>query len=201
MRINSKQNVGRTAGALSRSLPIKGFTKVLGGVIFAALLHSPIQALSANLSPGQSVTLVWNPSTNSSVAGYNVYYGGASGSYKNEIVAGSATNATISGLIPGSTYYFAATTYDSLGVESAFSSEVAYTVPASPAGLQFSFAPPGPFVLSVTGPAGQTYEIQATQDFETWTVISTVTVGAGGSVGFTDTNAGSFSWRFYRIGS
>ena len=54
------------------------------------------------------------------------------------------------------------------------------------------------FILSVTGQVGHTYDIQATQDFKTWTVIGTVTVGAGGSLNFTDTNAASFPRRYYR---
>jgi hypothetical protein len=54
------------------------------------------------------------------------------------------------------------------------------------------------FVLSVTGTIGHTYDIQATQDFKTWTVIGTVTVGTNGLSVFTDTNAASFSKRFYR---
>jgi len=76
-----------------------------------------------------SVTLAWNASTNPIVVGYNVYYGGASGSYTNEISIGSATNAIISGLTEGATYYFAATTYTTADVESPFSSEVSYLVP------------------------------------------------------------------------
>ena len=36
---------------------------------------------------------------------------------------------TISGLVPGATYYFAATTYNAAGLESPFSSEVSYLVP------------------------------------------------------------------------
>jgi hypothetical protein len=31
-----------------------------------------------------------------------------------------------------------------------------------------------------------------------WTVIGTATMGASGSLDFTDTNAASFSTRFYR---
>ena len=71
-----------------------------------------------------SVTLAWYASTNPIVAGYNVYYGGASGSYTNEISVGNATNATISGLVQGVTYYFVATTYTATDVESPYSSEV-----------------------------------------------------------------------------
>jgi hypothetical protein len=76
-----------------------------------------------------SVTLAWDSSTDPTVTGYNVYYGGASGTYTNEICAGNATNATISGLVPGATYYFAATTYAALDMESPLSSEVSYRVP------------------------------------------------------------------------
>ena len=68
--------------------------------------------------------MAWNACINPCVAGYNVYYGGASGAYTNEICAGNATNATISGLVEGTTYYFAATTYAASGMESPFSSAV-----------------------------------------------------------------------------
>lgn len=78
-----------------------------------------------------SVTLAWNPSADPTVAGYNLYYGGASGSYTNGLSAGPATNVTISGLTPGATYYFAATTYSSAGLESTFSGEISYQVPAN----------------------------------------------------------------------
>jgi hypothetical protein len=76
-----------------------------------------------------SVTLAWDPSTDPTVTGYNIYYGGASGTYTNEICAGNATNATISGLVQGATYYFAATTYAASDMESPLSSEVSYLVP------------------------------------------------------------------------
>ena len=76
-----------------------------------------------------SVTLAWDPSTDPTVTGYNVYYGGASGTYTNEICAGNATNVTISDLVQGATYYFAATTFAASGMESPFSSEVSYLVP------------------------------------------------------------------------
>jgi hypothetical protein len=75
-----------------------------------------------------SVTLAWNASTNPIVTGYKVYYGGACGAYTNEICAGNATNITISNLVPGATYYFAATTYAASGMESPFSGEVSCLV-------------------------------------------------------------------------
>jgi hypothetical protein len=74
---------------------------------------------------------------------------------------------------------------------------VSYTVPILP-GVQIRITPTRQFILTVNGPAGHTYNIQATQDFITWTVIGTVTVGTNGTLNFTDTNAASFSKRFYR---
>ncbi|MGO8837376.1 MAG: fibronectin type III domain-containing protein, partial [Limisphaerales bacterium] len=76
-----------------------------------------------------SVNLAWNPTTDSTVVGFNIYYGGASATYTNEFSVGMATNATISGLVPGATYYFAATTYNAAGLESPFSAEISYLVP------------------------------------------------------------------------
>ena len=76
-----------------------------------------------------SVTLAWIPSADPSVVGYNLYYGGASGVYTNTIQAANSTNAIVSGLVDGATYYFAATAYDSTGLESPFSNEASYVVP------------------------------------------------------------------------
>ncbi|MGO9476364.1 MAG: Ig-like domain-containing protein, partial [Limisphaerales bacterium] len=75
------------------------------------------------------MNLAWNPTTDSTVVGFNIYYGGASATYTNEFSVGMATNATISGLVPGATYYFAATTYNAAGLESPFSAEISYLVP------------------------------------------------------------------------
>jgi len=132
------------------------------------------------------------------VAGYNIYYGGASGVYTNKTSVGLVTSLTISNLISGTTYYFAATTYSAAGAESALSSEVAYTVPAPSPGVQLMVTLANQFVLTVTGPFGHTYEILATQDFKTWTVIGTVIQGITGSIHFIDLNAANFNRRFYR---
>jgi oxalate decarboxylase/phosphoglucose isomerase-like protein (cupin superfamily) len=99
-------------------------------VLFGSFLFSVLLAvMQFSACATGSVTLAWSPSTDPSVAGYNIYYGGASGTYTNMISVGNATNATISGLDQGTTYYFAATTYTAAGVESSFSSEVSYLVP------------------------------------------------------------------------
>jgi hypothetical protein len=76
------------------------------------------------------VTLTWNPSSDPNAVGYKVYYGGASGVYTNTVEVGDTTNAVITGLVAGDTYYFSATTVDASGAESAFSNEASYVIPA-----------------------------------------------------------------------
>ena len=190
MSIFHERRAQRANDVLRWPFKITGLTKFLGGLLILTALITSVQAAG-------SVTLAWNRSSDTNVAGYNIYYGGASGAYTNEISVGNATNATISGLVQGTAYYFAATTYAASGMESPFSSEVSYTVPIPP-GVQLGVKPTRQFTLTVTGTIGHTYNIQATQDFKTWTVIGNVTVGVSGSVNFTDTNAASFSRRFYR---
>jgi hypothetical protein len=103
-----------------------------------------------------NVTLAWNRSSDPIIAGYDIYYGGASGVYTNVIDAGNSTSVTISNLINGATYYFAAATYSAAGAVSALSSEVAYTIPQppprlDPIGNQIINATAGTQTVSLTG--------------------------------------------------
>jgi hypothetical protein len=82
-------------------------------------------------SATQSVLLAWDPSPGPGVAGYNAYYGTASGNYTSILPAGNGTNVVISGLVEGVKYYFAVTAYDSANIESDLSSEVSYLVSSS----------------------------------------------------------------------
>ena len=94
------------------------------------LLAATILGFSSNAS-ASNVTLAWDPSSDPTVAGYNIYIGGSSHNYTNVVDAGHSNSITISNLVPGSTYYFAATTYTLAGLESDYSTEAAYTVPVS----------------------------------------------------------------------
>ena len=91
----------------------------------------PFSAIATGSGTAGSVMLAWNPSISTNVVGYNIYYGPASGVYTNSIsVAGAtATNATITGLVQGAMYYFAATASDALGNQSPYSNETTYSVP------------------------------------------------------------------------
>jgi len=144
------------------------------------------------------LVLTWNASPSSVVAGYNVYYGTNSGNYTYKVQAGNATEVVISNLLPGVTYYFAATAYDLNGDESAYSSEIIFIVPGvlamnqpiagAPASLQFPVEP------------GHWYEVQATSDLQNWSSVwQTSTMTSNLWVQFTDPNAGAYASRFYRL--
>ena len=143
-----------------------------------------------------SVNLAWDQSPSLGVAGYRIYYGGATGNYSNSVVAGNVTSNSISGLTGGGTYFFTVVAYDASGVESVPSNEIIF-VPGI-ATLRISIAANRRAVLTVIGPVGRTYEIQAAQTLGTWAVIGTGSIGPNGSFSFTDTNAAGFPKRFYR---
>src|SRR5215471_9428230 len=103
------------------------FVRRFGWVLWiacASLLEAV--AVSATLP---SVTLAWNPSPASNIAGYRLYLGLSSGNYATSLDVGATTNATLANLTPGTTYFFAVTAYDTNRLESPFSGEISYTVP------------------------------------------------------------------------
>jgi len=172
---------------------IRGLAKVLAGILFCALLHTPAQA-----GP-YSLTLGWNASASTGVTGYRIYYGTASGNYTNSLTAvGNVTAATISGLAAGVTYYFAVTAINASGLASTFSNQASYAQALPAAQMQIQAVAGEPVALTGTGTAGQTYNIQASQDLVAWAVIGTATANAGGALTFTDSNAANFPQRFYR---
>jgi hypothetical protein len=91
-----------------------------------ALLGFSAQCLAVDIQLG------WKASADPNAVGYNLYYGVSSGHYTNMVPAGASTNALVHSLVPGTTYYFAATSYDALGLEGLYSQETSYTVPVPP---------------------------------------------------------------------
>jgi|SRR5579859_4998055 len=151
----------------------------------------------AGASADQSVTLAWNPSPDTNVAGYFLCYGANSGSYTSQIDAGTNTIATVSGLREGQTYYFAFTAYDAQGLQSDPSNEVPYITPGilllssgkkagDPVNIKFPVAPM------------HWYEVQATPDFQSWsTVWQTAPATSNDLVHFSEPPTNSA--RFYRL--
>ncbi|MEM1082955.1 MAG: fibronectin type III domain-containing protein [Verrucomicrobiota bacterium] len=87
-------------------------------------------ALTANARTGSStgsVTLIWDPNPEPNISGYNVHFGSESGNYTSVLNAGSSPEMEIADLDLGETYYCAVTAYNTIGLESAFSAEIAVT--------------------------------------------------------------------------
>ena len=108
--------------ALARSGRRAALMTLLCGT-FAAL--APLAAFATG-----TVTLAWDPSTGTNIiANYNVYYGVASATYTNVAAAGTNLTVSVSNLVEGATYYFAATAVDTFGLESDYSTEVSTLIP------------------------------------------------------------------------
>jgi hypothetical protein len=90
---------------------------------------APVPSLAATF--GTSVSLAWDPNPAFGNAVYIVYYGPASRNYTYAIPVGSATNLFVTGLVAGTTYYFAVAAYNGLGLGGDYSDELTYTVPLS----------------------------------------------------------------------
>lgn len=174
-----------------------GLAGVLAGMMCFATFQNLAQA-SESLPSNYSLTLEWNPSESPQVTGNHVYYGTNSGVYTQSITVGDETAVTVRGLSFGVTYYFAITATDADGLESAYSNEINYRQELPSAQIQSRGLVNGQFTLTVTGNVGHAYDLEATQDFTTWTVIGTGTVDVSGSLDFTDPDAASFQQRFYR---
>lgn len=72
------------------------------------------------------VTMMWDPNTEPDLSGYKLHYGASSGNYTASVDSGNQTSCTITGLARGTTYYIAATAYNTAGLESGYSNEVVF---------------------------------------------------------------------------
>ena len=127
--------------------------------------------MSAQAS-AEDVTLAWDPSPDTNVVAYRVYYGAAAGAYGAFVqVAAPATTAVVGGLLAGATHFFTAKAVDAAGVESDSSNEVSFqpvvpilenTPPTlNPLVGMILTQNPGPQVIPLTGiTAGATIELQ-----------------------------------------
>lgn len=154
--------------------------------------------------PGSSIILAWNPSPDPSVSGYRVYQGTNSRNYTLVYDAGNGTNKAVPGLQIGAVYYFAATAYDTNGLESDFSAELVYTnaTGGTPTITNFVKTADGNFSISGFGAAGQSCVLLATTNLQTpltWTPVVTNTVDVQGYFSFLDFDATNYPSRFYQV--
>ena len=136
-----------------------------------------------------NVTLAWDPAEQN-VAGYRLYYGGASREYQLVIDVGFATSCALpADLLIGTAYFFAVTAYNHSGIESDFSSEIIYV----PLRIDSVFADDYGAVLSWTSEPGRVYRVLATT-----TLIDPVWVDVSGPLLATSTTR---LWTHIRTGS
>ncbi len=106
------------------------------------LLSTLLVLLSAPLALAADASFSWLPNTETNLKGYRIHYGNSSSrNYTTTVDVGlpalgadSRVHYTITGLTPGTTYYFAATAYDTDGLESDYSTEVVWTAPSDSGG-------------------------------------------------------------------
>ncbi len=97
-----------------------------------ASAQSPPQGVGIAAVGTQSVTATWdaNPAQDM-VRGYRVGYGTSHGQYSITIDVGNTLTTQITGLAPGTTYYFVVLAYNATG-QSPLSAEVTFTTPGDP---------------------------------------------------------------------
>ncbi|HLH54530.1 MAG TPA: hypothetical protein VKY92_13020, partial [Verrucomicrobiae bacterium] len=88
-----------------------------------------------------------------------IYYGPGTRNYTNMVPVGSANSVSVSNLVSGTTYYFAATSYTLAGLESDYSAEALYTAPTN-AVLSAKVGSGTTWNLTVSGFLGANYQIQ-----------------------------------------
>jgi hypothetical protein len=99
------------------------------------------------------------------ITGYRVYYGTSSYYYNNVIDVGNRTDCTITGLLPGVTYFISATAYSSAGDESNFSGEIVYTVPGASTSSSGSGGGGGCFIATAAFGSYLAPEVMALREF------------------------------------
>jgi fibronectin type 3 domain-containing protein len=141
-------------------------------------LQPPVGITSIQQS-GQDVSLTWDPSPSANVIGYYVYYGTDSGYYTGITWVWGTTQAVITGLEPGTTYYFSVLAVDSYWQASDFSPEASFEVAVVGPTLAIQPLPTSDFgtALSITSsdamPASWT--IEASSDLQNWRALITGT--------------------------
>lgn len=133
-----------------------------------ALLLNFISAFQLLSVSAFGATLQWEPVPQPLVAGYKVYVGTFSRAYERVIDVGNVTGWTIDRAPLRVTNFYAVTAYDSFGLESDFSDEVAWARRTANLVVKFDGA-------------DDVIEILGTPDFQTFASLGTITPAASGA--------------------
>lgn len=145
------------------------------------------------------VTLAWDASPDASVTGYAFYYGVENSNVTNRLHVGPAQSVTLTNLYAYSNYFFFATAYNALGVESVPSGALYYRPPAITR-LRISRQPEGVTTLRFcSAPASLCrieYALMPTSN--RWLTLATTNADALGNVVIADPFTLLPERRFYR---
>ena len=87
-----------------------------------------------------TVTATWNANSEADLAGYRLSYGTQTGVYTTTVDVGNVTSGPLT-LTGGQRYYFAVRAYNTSAMPSAYSAEVFFDVPSTPAATITSLNP------------------------------------------------------------
>jgi hypothetical protein len=114
----------------SKPAPKAALAKRLLDAVFPARLRlltlvglTGASCFAVTKSFGAQLSFGWRASPSPGVLGYFMYYGPTSLGYTNRVEVGNGTNATLSGLLSGTLYYFGITAHND-SEESGFANEV-----------------------------------------------------------------------------
>jgi hypothetical protein len=173
--------------------------KIWSGIILLGALIASIGLPNQLLArPACLCSLQWQPSPDSSVTGYAVYYSVVGSSTTNRLNVGSATTATLVNLTAASTYYFYVVAYDQSQTESSPSNLLPYTaVVISP--VQLTQVANGNMNLAFHVAPGAACQVEYTETLSppAWNVLTTATGDTDGLVAVNDPIMPGHN-RFYR---
>jgi len=159
------------------------------------MLLCPVSRLSAE----RAVTLAWNHSAGTSVAGYYVYAWEDGADTPMRVDAGLNNFAVVGGLKEGLRYVFEVTAYNILRLESQPTEGLPYDVPV-PLELLSRAGETGVLKLRFPAAPGRWYQLQASTDLVSWSTIWQT--GVANSYSWTeyqDPRAQDYPVRFYRL--
>ena len=147
--------------------------------VFVTLSLLVLSSILVGHVHAEDVTLEWdeNVETGIDVTGYRVYYGTDGQTFPNQGCDVIGTTCAVSGLNPGQTYHFVATSYNNNGESDPSDPPISYTVPAgtsnytifASAGANGSISPSGS--IAVSGGGSLSFSIQPNSGYHVNDVI------------------------------
>jgi hypothetical protein len=141
----------------------------------------PLIAAPEPIQKRGTLRLQFSPVTNAAAAGYRAHFGLISSNYTHTADLGRVTNATVTGLDEGRSYYFAVAAYSTAGEESPLSNEASGTTSVFVSIRQDRWS------VSSSGLIGVTNKMQQSTNLsDWWTVLEWI--GTGATTNYLHTN-------------